>query len=379
VLGAATPSVHRGVSGRHALVVDDLPEARETVHALLQDFGLRTEAVASGNAALAAVAAAVQHGDPFDYVLLDWQMPGLDGLQTARQLTEQLADLPVLILLTAFDGSKLRDEARSAGFALTLSKPVSPSMLHDALLEAWLQAKGRTKVTQSPLPAAMAHTAMTAAGARAPRALLVEDNPINQELAIDLLSFRGLAIDVAENGAQAVAMAERTDYDIILMDVQMPVMDGLEASRAIRRLPGRQHTPIVAMTANAFASDRAACLAAGMNEHLAKPVLPEVLFEIVARMLPQHAGVAAPGSEAGAPDWVAARDLLDRLQLLLAQDDADAGRVLRDAEPLLRSAVEEYYELLARTIGRYDYQGALDVLRQAREKHPELSVSPVAQ
>jgi len=379
VVGAPTPSGRRSVSGRRALVVDDLPEAREAAHALLQGFGLRTDAADSGSAALAAVAAAVQDGDPFDFVLLDWNMPGVDGLQTARQLPELLAEMPVLILLTAFDGSKLRDEARAAGFALTLSKPVSPSTLLDALLEAWSLAKDPAKATQSLVHAPMADMAAAIAGARGQRALLVEDNPINQELAIDLLRYCGLAIDLAENGAQAVAMAERTDYDIILMDVQMPVMDGLEASRAIRRLPGREHTPIVAMTANAFASDRAACLAAGMNEHLAKPVLPEVLFEIVARMLPQHARATPLGSAAGAPDWVAARDMLDRLQLLLAQDDADAGRLLRDAEPLLRRSVEEYYELLARTIGRYDYQGALDVLRQARERRPELCSSPVAQ
>lgn len=139
------------------------------------------------------------------------------------------------------------------------------------------------------------------------RVLLAEDNPINQEVAVELLRACGLAVDVASNGAQAIELAQRENYDLIFMDVQMPIMDGLEATRTIRRLDGRAHTPIVAMTANAFEEDRRLCLAAGMNDHIGKPVSMVVLHAALQRWLPVRPVNAPRTAAATAPSAAEAR------------------------------------------------------------------------
>jgi len=159
-----------------------------------------------------------------------------------------------------------------------LSKPVSASALHEQLLRALVGQRfgdsGMGVLPAGPLP--------THAGARV---LLAEDNPVNQEVAGELLRMVGIEVDVADTGAAAVEMVQRKPYDLVLMDVQMPEMDGMDATRAIRKLPGMDRLPIVAMTANAFAEDREACLAAGMNDHIGKPVSPNELYRALGRWL----------------------------------------------------------------------------------------------
>ncbi|WP_319242319.1 response regulator [uncultured Propionivibrio sp.] len=265
------------------LIVDDLEEAREPLLATLENLGLQGDAVASGEAAITAVVEADQAGRAFDVALIDWQMPGMDGYATARRLNGlPIERKPKLIMVSANGNLQESSEYANSGFSAFLPKPVTSSSLYDTLLlllEPQKQAptsRNPQETTQSPGPATL---------------LLVEDNPINQEVARDLLSMASLTVDVASDGIEALEKAAKRRYDLILMDVQMPRMDGLEATRRLRQMPEYATTPILAMTANAFSVDRARCLDAGMNDHVAKPVDPDQLFEALTRWLVRAAPV----------------------------------------------------------------------------------------
>jgi signal transduction histidine kinase/DNA-binding response OmpR family regulator len=195
------------------------------------------------------------------------------------------------------------------------------------------------------------------------RLLLAEDNLINQEVALDLLRETGLVVDLAENGAEAVAMAQRHSYDLILMDMQMPVLGGLEATRAIRGLPACQSTPILAMTANVYDEDRLRCLEAGMNEHLGKPVDPEQLFDLLLKWLPPRMAAAAPDSAPAAPAAAGAAEAWDRLSLV---EGVDAELGLKH----LNGRRESYLRLLAQYAENYaaDSENLRQYWRQGRSE-----------
>jgi PAS domain S-box-containing protein len=200
--------------------------------------------------------------------------------------------------------------------------------------------------------------------------LLVEDNPINQEVIHDLLEALGCTVTLANHGAEAVAQARAQDIDLILMDVQMPVMDGLTAAGEIRRLPGKQQVPILAMTANVFATDRQRALQAGMNDHLSKPIEPERLAERLRHWLPGEAHPANPArpvrlsQEQAAPDHATVTATLQQLATLLANDDTAANRVFEDAQAELLAAHGEPARRLGRWIRSFEYERAVDVVRE---------------
>lgn len=262
----------------NVLVVDDLEEARESLCEMLAMLRHTVSSCTSGPEALALVQTQETLKQPFDLVILDWKMPGMDGLETANRIQEMaLRPLPILILATAYGRDFASDTLRDAGIGLTLEKPITPSTLHEAIQTV---VSGQRHAMETALPAPPDHARLAGR-----RVLLAEDNLVNQEIALAILSNAGLVVDVAADGQEAVEQAARTAYDLILMDIHMPRMDGFEATRAIKQLPGCTSIPILAMTANAFSEDRKACLAAGMVDHVAKPVNPDALLATLARWL----------------------------------------------------------------------------------------------
>ena len=262
----------------HALVVDDNASAREVMEDLLKVTAARTDLVSSGEEAIDAVRG-MDDADPYDVVLMDWRMPGLDGIETARRIKadKSLARPPAIVMVTAFGREEVRREAEQAGLEGFLVKPVNQSTLIDTLVEVFAPEYKRTA---GPVGEG---TAWDLSGLRV---LLTEDNEINQQIAIELMEGVGVAVEVANNGRIAVdrlmACEGRPPYDVVLMDLQMPEMDGYQATARIRAEARFKDLPIVAMTAHAMAEERDRCLAAGMNGHVTKPIDPDTLFRTLA-------------------------------------------------------------------------------------------------
>ena len=285
---AALPSAPR------VLLVDDVPEARAALNDMLTAYSAQVTEAGSGEEAVAAAQAAATAGTPYDLVLMDWAMPGMDGLEASRRIrTMANGTVPRIVMVTAFGADTEGPRLREAGILAQLTKPVTPSLLHDGLVGAF--GGHALRQARSPATATVGDVAGRFAGCRV---LLAEDNPVNREVALSLLEDTGLQVDVAADGVEAVALASVQPYDLILMDVQMPRMDGLEATRTLRRHPEWAERPILAMTANAFSEDRQACLEAGMDDHIAKPVDPVELFDALSRWLPVPStgmtGVSSP-------------------------------------------------------------------------------------
>ncbi|MDB6062362.1 MAG: sensor hybrid histidine kinase [Verrucomicrobiaceae bacterium] len=280
------------MQGLRALLVDDLPEARGALADCLELLGLHVEALANGIDALQRVQAQLIAGNPYDVILIDWRMDPIDGIETQRRLRALLGDaMPPSILVTAFDDPSMWQQATDVQFDGVLIKPITNSALHDTLTRVLRQQVAAPFA--APLIGGEAENLLQRMHSNQ-RVLLVEDNPINREVATELLSRANLHVETANDGSQAVAMVLAHAYDLILMDVQMPVMDGMAATRAIRTHAQFATLPIVAMTANAFGEDRIACIEAGMNDHVAKPVDPEALYGTLLRWLPTLVNHFAP-------------------------------------------------------------------------------------
>src|SRR6185295_8552354 len=236
------------------------------------------DAVGSGKEAIAAIQ---EHDgtDPFDLVFMDWRMPGMDGLQASRHIKtdETLSHRPAIVLVTAFGREEVREEAERLQLDGFLVKPVTKSMIVDTLVNVF--ADGGEDLRG-------AADGEQASRLRGARILVTEDNEINQQIAVELLEGAGATVTVANNGREAVEMLSgpgEPPFDVVLMDLQMPEMDGYQATAKLRADPRLAALPIIAMTAHATVAERQRCLAAGMNDHVAKPIDPAALFDAVGR------------------------------------------------------------------------------------------------
>ena len=272
--------------GMRALAVDDKAITRLVLSQLLRETGLMSDSASSGNEAVNAVVAADRDGKPYDLLLIDLLMPDMNGFETLERLRQMNLRVqpPALLVTASFDPAILED-AIKAGFIDVMFKPLSLSLVHASLRKHQEAIFGPKAARVAPDALSPRHELHL--NHRAARLLLVEDDPLNQEVALILLGEIGWTIDVADNGQAAVDKASVNDYQLILMDMHMPVMDGIEATRKIRQLPKGGDLPILAMTANAFTEDKRLCLEVGMNDFLTKPVVPEVLYAKILHYL-QH-------------------------------------------------------------------------------------------
>ena len=270
------------LQGKRVLVVDDNENARIVLGDLLGNMSFKVDQAESGKAAIGAVDRAEAEGTPYEIVFIDWLMPGMDGIETARRLRElPLNHMPHMMMVTAYGREEVIHGAEETGFEDVLIKPVSASVLFDGVVRILGGVVDGVRIAgDSPTDAFEQLATIKNA-----RILLVEDNDLNQEVAMELLRDAGFIVDLAENGQIALDKVSAADYDIVLMDMQMPVMDGIVATQEIRKQKRFKSLPIVAMTANAMQGDRDRCMAAGMNDHVAKPIEPEDLWKALLKWI----------------------------------------------------------------------------------------------
>ena len=265
------------------LVVDDNETAREVLGDILRDLSFKPVLMGSGEEALAELDAAEKEKEPYPLVLTDWRMPGMDGIETSLAVRTRTHHEPKkIIMVTAFGREEIMQRAQKAGVDAFLIKPITSSLLLNAIMEAFGEEVIDTSHPQEKVLDAT-HLVEAIAGARI---LLAEDNTINQQVAQEILEGAQLVVEIANHGREAVQMLkEPSSYDAVLMDLQMPEMDGYEATRHIRANPHFEKLPIIAMTAHAMGTDRDKCLAAGMNDFVTKPIDVNRLFTTLAKWI----------------------------------------------------------------------------------------------
>jgi PAS domain S-box-containing protein len=402
------PAAHRAfraeeLKGLRVLVVDDNASAREILATMARSFGLKVDAATDGKQALARIEDAEKKTIPYDLVLMDWQMPVMNGVEAVERLQEEhLNDTPSVIMVTAYGREEALSAAERQGAVIrsVLTKPITPSTLLEAVggvLGKGVEVGGIGTKRQNTGRDAMNKLA----GAKV---LLVEDNEMNQELALELFRQAGIAVTLADNGQKALDVLKETrDFDGILMDCQMPVMDGYEATRAIRRDPGLRQIPIIAMTANAMVGDKEKVLACGMVDHIPKPLNVDAMFTTMAEWIepanpmdPEKIGAGGttvpatealpdlPGidTEAGMATTMQNLKLYTKLLNKFRDSQGDFAsqfaRARQDQDPHAATRAAHTLKGTAGNIGAKGIQAAAAELERAcKEKQPKESIDPL--
>ena len=358
------PLRQRQPAALRVLVVDDNPIARDLIQRMTQALGWQVTSADSGETALACLQ---ESSTAYDAVFVDWQMPGLDGWQTCQQIRQhgQAGTTPLLIMVTA-NGQEMLSQRSTEEQALVdgfLVKPVTGSMLYDAVVDARTDPQDRV--------AARAASTVAAKRLAGLRLLVAEDNANNQQVARELLEDEGAEVHIAGNGLLAVEAVAAADppFDVVLMDLQMPVMDGYTATTRIRQDLQQMSLPIVAMTANAMAADREACLAAGMNDHVGKPFDLDHLVAVLLRLTGRSAAAASagrPDTQPAAPLPAAVRAAAEAAGVDIDRALARLGGKLKVYGRTLRSFTADL-QLLPQRLDDQRQRGERDELR--RELH----------
>jgi CheY-like chemotaxis protein len=269
------------LKGLNALLVDDSESARMVLNDMLSSLGFNVTVAKSGAEAIEKFDNHIDK-DPFSLLVVDWQMPGMDGLELVNELKKQHeGEMPAVLMVTAYGLDTVRKAARDNEVDGLIIKPVNPSALFDSVNK--ILQLGHKKVAAHKLN--KQNDTNHKSVLQGKRILLVEDNEINMELAMELLKDVGVLYDCAWNGEEAIEKLKESNFDLVLMDIQMPLMDGLTASRKIREELNIKDLPVLAMTAHAMKGEREKSLAAGMNDHITKPIDPEFLYITLRKFL----------------------------------------------------------------------------------------------
>lgn len=278
------------LTGKRVLVVDDNDVSRRVLKEQLNGFGCHCDSVSSGTEALETIRKSFSSGNPYDCGIIDFFMPDMNGIEVGKKIREHHEmDVMKLMLLTSSIERGLAKQSTKAGFQAFSTKPILKSLLHELLLTVLHTQTGKdkneliTKHTIKELQSTQKQDEPNAVFQSHPRILLAEDNIVNQKVAVKILEKLGCRVDVVANGIEAVEMVQKFPYDLVLMDVQMPEMDGYEATQHLRTLEKEtlKHLPVIAMTANAMQGDREKCLEAGMDDYISKPIDKKILQTVI--------------------------------------------------------------------------------------------------
>lgn len=274
------------VKGIKVLVVDDVESTREMLQTTLESFSFRVTCLESGDKACDEIAHQPKD-DPYELILMDWQMPGMNGVEASKYIKSQEGvDAPTIIMVTAFGREEIMNQAKGVGIEGFLIKPFTPSTLFDTIIGTLGAGQIQSEFNKEEDK----WTLKPAENIQGAEILLAEDNVINQQVADELLRQAGAVVTIANNGLEAVNILEKASFDVVLMDLQMPEMDGFQATTVIRKEKRHKNLPIIAMTANALTEDRIQCLEAGMNDHVSKPIDPANLYATLSKWLPEGVG-----------------------------------------------------------------------------------------
>jgi PAS domain S-box-containing protein len=374
----------KDLRGMKVLVVDDNATSRDILQEMLESFSFEVSLAASGAEGIAELEATAKD-KPFELVIMDWKMPGIDGVEASKRIKNHtdLSKIPAIILVTAYGREEIMKQAEDLGLEGFLLKPITPSILFDTIMQAFGEAApGVLQVAPSKEQETKAWENIQGA-----RVLLVEDNEINQQVAMEILQGAGLNVTIANNGQEGVDAAKQNEYDAILMDIQMPVMDGYKATRKIREWELMAHSsklkvkepiensgpsgqqpaasrqqpiPIIAMTAHAMTGDEDKSLKAGMNSHVAKPIDPDQLFATLQKWIkPSEKRVQVQQSEISVKQSEADK-------AITAEDEFPkslSGFDLADGLKRLQGNKKLYRKLLLSFAT--DYNAATNEIRQA--------------
>lgn len=274
--------VNAELKGMRILIVDDNKSAREILSVMLATMGFRVDQAMSGEKSLAMLKEE-DSVDPYELILMDWKMPKLDGIETLKRLQSdnELVNLPAIIMVTGFGREEVSKASEGIDINIILTKPVTPS----SLLEAIKTSSGYHNASEDSEEYGSKLELSSISKISGAHVLLVEDHPVNIELATELLQSNGITVEVAVNGKIAIELLEKGDFDGILMDCQMPIMDGYTATRIIRKNENYKTLPIIAMTANAMSGDKDKVIEAGMNDHISKPINVNTMFSVMAKWI----------------------------------------------------------------------------------------------